>query len=229
MTAPSSLDAASLQAAAITGTASPLSAQSMLEQIFGPIADNPMSMLGGVSATPGTGAGDLLGGIFSYINIGLITLGSLYVAYKSLVAITQTAHDVDFMGKAYHTVWVPIRVTVGVFSLIPVFGGWSALQVLMLWFGVMGAGLGNMAWQSVAGSFEPYNTLVTSVSPKSSFSPSFAPEVFRMYACVYSHNAQMSAATGSSPPSIAMTGTNYGVSATCLNLFPFLHTYPSQI
>ncbi|HEY8905243.1 MAG TPA: DotA/TraY family protein, partial [Rhodoferax sp.] len=41
----------------------------------------------------------------------------------------------------------------GVLSLVPIAGGWNALQVVMLWIGVMGAGLGNMAWQDVVGNW----------------------------------------------------------------------------
>ncbi|MHB0992557.1 MAG: DotA/TraY family protein [Burkholderiales bacterium] len=194
---PTSLDAATLQGAAITGTGSQLSAQALLTQLFGTIASDPMSALSGGAG--GLAGGDVLGMIFMYINVGLLTFGSLYMAYKSLVAVTQTAHDGDFMGRAYHSVWVPIRIVTGVFSLLPVFNGWSALQVIMLWFGVMGAGLGNLAWQTVATNFEPYTSLVSSTSPNSSFDPSFAPEIYKMYACVEAHNVDNQKARWPSP------------------------------
>jgi conjugal transfer/type IV secretion protein DotA/TraY len=231
------LDAGALQSAAITGTSSTLSAQSLLEQIFGPIAVDPLSALSGAGLTgSGGGAaagGDVLGTLFSYINMGLLTLGALYLSYKTLSAITQTAHEGTFMGQAFHSVWVPIRVVTGVFSLVPVFGGWSLMQVLMLWFGVLGAGLGNMAWQSVATTFTPYNSLVTSTSVGSSFDARFVPEVFKMYACVDAHNAQIARITdapfvppqwGVSPPiadpsgaanQIINFGSNGGNNAEC--------------
>lgn len=210
------LDAATLQGAAITGTSSTLSAQSLLQQIFGPIAVDPMSALSGAGLTGsggGTAAGsDVLGTIFSYLNMGLLTLGAIYLSYKTLVAITQTAHDGEVMGRAFHTVWVPIRVVTGVFSLMPVFGGWSLMQVVMLWFGVIGAGLGNMAWQSVATTFQPYNSLVSSTQVGSSFDSRFVPEVFKMYACVDAHNAQIAQITDKQfqPP-------QWGVSAPTLD------------
>jgi conjugal transfer/type IV secretion protein DotA/TraY len=130
------------------GGAAGVSAEMMLKMIFGDIAGDPLSMLTSLDS-----GGTVLSLIFMYINVGLLTLGSVYLTYKTLAAVTQTAHDGDFIGKAFHTVWVPIRVTTGVLSLVPIAGGWNALQVVMLWIGVMGAGLGNMAWQDVVGNW----------------------------------------------------------------------------
>ena len=121
-----------------------ISAHSMLIEMFGPIADNPMSYFSSM-----TNDNSVLSIIFMYINIGLLTLGCVFLTYKSLAAVTQTAHDGDFMGKAFHTVWVPIRITTGVMSLIPIAGGWNAIQIMMLWVAVMGAGLGDMGYNAV--------------------------------------------------------------------------------
>ena len=190
------LTTATLQSAATNGSGSTISASSLLQQIFGAIATDPMSALtGGLGGSSGGAGGDYLSTVFMYINMGLITLGGLYVTFKSFSAVTQTAHDGEFLGKAYHSIWVPIRITTGIFSLLPVFGGYSAMQVVMLWFGVLGAGLGNMAWQDVSGSFVPYNTLSVSMSPASSFNNSFVSQVYLMNACVAAHNAQLQATT----------------------------------
>ena len=190
------LTTSTLQSAATSGTGSTISASSLLQQIFGAIATDPMSALtGGLGGSSGGAGGDYLSTVFMYINMGLITLGGLYVTFKSFTAITQTAHDGEFLGKSYHSIWVPIRITTGIFSLLPVFGGYSAMQVVMLWFGVLGAGLGNMAWQDVSGSFVPYNTLSVSMSPASSFNNSFVSQVYLMNACVAAHNAQLKAST----------------------------------
>ena len=195
------LTTATLQSAATNGSGSTISASSLLQQIFGAIATDPMSALtGGLGGSSGGAGGDYLSTVFMYINMGLITLGGLYVTFKSFSAVTQTAHDGEFLGKAYHSIWVPIRITTGIFSLLPVFGGYSAMQVVMLWFGVLGAGLGNMAWQDVSSSFVPYNTLSVSMSPASSFNNSFVSQVYLMNACVAAHNAQLQATTLSSQP-----------------------------
>ena len=164
-----------------------LSAQSMLVKVFGTIADNPLAALDGSN-----GSGDILGTIFMYINMGLLTLGAIYLSYKALAAVTQTAHDGNFMGKSFHSVWVPIRITTGIFSLIPIAGGWSLLQVAMLWFGIMGAGLGNMAWQGVVGSgWTPFQTAALRPQPGTSTDRQLVPELFRMHVCVQTHNYQV--------------------------------------
>lgn len=185
------LTADSLQQANNQST-SGLSASSMLEQIFGPIAQDPMSFLN----NPG-GGGDVLGTVFMYINMGLLVFAGIYIGYKSLAGITNTAHDGEFMGKSFHNTWVPVRLTVGIFSLLPVAGGWSAFQIIMLWFGVMGAGLGNMAWQAAVGAnFLPFKTVTLSPGTGSgsiagSFDKSFIPQLFLMHTCVYAHNAAL--------------------------------------
>lgn len=164
-----------------------MSAQSMLVKVFGTIADNPLAALDGSN-----GSGDILGTIFMYINMGLLTLGAIYLSYKALAAVTQTAHDGNFMGKSFHSVWVPIRITTGIFSLIPIAGGWSLLQVAMLWFGIMGAGLGNMAWQGVVGvNFLPTPTMTMTPPKFSSNDPNFVSELFKMHVCVKAHNSQI--------------------------------------
>lgn len=175
----------SLQAAE-HATSSSLSASSLLEQIFGTIAVNPMNALDGVM-----GAGDILGTVFMFINMGLLTLGGIYLSYKGIGAITQTAHEGEFMGKSFNSIWVPIRITTGIFSLIPIAGGWSLLQVAMLWFGIMGAGLGNMAWQAAVGKdFLPFKSVTLSPTPNGSFDKQFVPELLRMHVCIKAMNAQ---------------------------------------
>jgi conjugal transfer/type IV secretion protein DotA/TraY len=204
-----SLDAQSLVSAANTGTASTISAQSLLQQIFGPIAADPLSVLtGGVSGGGTTAATtDVLGTVFSYINMGLLVLGSIYISYKLFSGIVQTAHEGVFAGRAFHSSWIPIRSVTGVFSLIPLFGGWSLLQVLMLWFGIMGAGLGNLAWQAVATNFVPISTLTPSTSTNSSFNATFVPQVFEMNACVQAHNAQIKNFTGTGAAGFGQYGS----------------------
>lgn len=198
---------------------SDLSAQSMLVKIFGTIADNPLAAIEGTQ-----GAGDILGTIFMFVNLGLLTLGSIYLSYKALAAITQTAHEGEFMGQAFNSVWVPIRITTGIFSLIPIAGGWSIIQVAMLWFGIMGAGLGNMAWNGVVGAnFLPVQSLTLSPVSGGSTTKGFAPELFRMHACVAAHNAQIAnegwdsrlVDNGSEPTPTLRFGSNNGANAEC--------------
>ncbi len=137
-----------------------------------------------------TGAGDVLGTVFMFINMGLLTLGGIFLSYKGLAAITHTAQDGEFMGKSFNTVWVPIRIGTGVVSLIPIAGGWSALQIVMLWIGIMGAGLGNMAWQGAVENFKPFRSFVLQPQDGSTADKNFIPNLYKMHACVESHNKQ---------------------------------------
>lgn len=177
----------SLMAAEQAAT-SDMSARGLLEQIFGTIAVDPLAALMGGG---GAAAGDIFGTIFMFINMGLLTLGGIYLSYKGLAAVTQTAHDGEFMGKQFNSVWVPIRITTGIFWLLPIAGGWSALQVLMLWFGIMGAGLGNMAWQGVVGQgFKPFQSTMLEPPVSGSSDKEFVVEALKMNVCVAARNTE---------------------------------------
>lgn len=200
--------------AATTGS---ISAHQMLHDIFGPIADNPLNVINGNSGN------NTLGTVFMFLNMGLLTLGGLYLSYKGVSAVSHTAQHGEFMGKEFNSVWVPIRLTTGIFSLIPFAGGWSLLQIAMLWFGIMGAGLGNMTWQAAVGdSFLPFPTVTLSPPTGGSFDKQFIPALFKIHACVAAHNKQLGMLTKYGHQLIATSGASGGVVLTGSNVMGFI-------
>ena len=79
----------------------------------------------------------------------------------------------------------------GIFALAPVAGGWSLLQVAMLWFGIMGAGLANLtAGAVVDAGFLPTPTMTgTGSGAPGTSDTNFVRTVFLMEVCVAAHNA----------------------------------------
>jgi conjugal transfer/type IV secretion protein DotA/TraY len=209
---PSSLTPDSLTSAGISsaGGDAGMSASDMLIMIFGEITKNPLAALNG-----GAMDSTVLSIVFMYINIGLMTLGSLYLTYKTLSAITQTAHDGDFIGKAFHTVWVPIRITTGIMMLIPIAGGWNGLQIIMLWIGVMGAGLGNMAWREVVDGWINHDAKKTNVAMFVQFSNgnALADSAFKALLCDEMNVAARAANTEGGTLASAMAGISTTIGA----------------
>ena len=64
------LTTTTLQSAATSGTGSTISASSLLQQIFGAIATDPMSALtGGLGGSSGGAGGDYLSTVFMYTEL----------------------------------------------------------------------------------------------------------------------------------------------------------------
>ena len=153
------MDATSLIDAA-TRTADQYSGSSILQAIFGPGVADPLGMLSITSAPAATP----LAAMFGIFNLGIMAIASIFVTYTMLSAVVQTAHEGEFIGKRFDTVWVPIRLLIGIGSMVPAFGGWAFCQILMIWFSAMGSGIGNLVW-SGAVDFVARGGQLVSVSP----------------------------------------------------------------
>ena len=93
------LTPATLQSAAVSGTGSTISASSLLQQIFGAIATDPMSALpGGLGGSSGGAGGDYLSTVFMYINMGLIS------SMISCLSIVISSH----IGFVYYEWFSPV-------------------------------------------------------------------------------------------------------------------------
>src|SRR3546814_17945938 len=86
------------------------------------------NLLSDFIANPFTTVGQpntLLGNLFFIFNSGLFVVGTALLTYFLLATVAQTAHEGEVLGKRINGLWVPIRVTFGVFGMLPVFGGFS--------------------------------------------------------------------------------------------------------
>lgn len=113
------------------------------------IADSYRELFGTGSLNPlqlGQGfTGALFNDIFFYLNLGALALGTCWFLYTVTAGTVQTAHEGEWLGRRYNSVWLPIRVGLGISSCAPIFLGWSALQWITLLMSTMGNGLANMA------------------------------------------------------------------------------------
>jgi len=86
--------------------------------------------------------------MFMVFNVAVLTISLTFAMWNFGSGAVQTAHEGEFLGKRFSSIWMPIRNTVGVGGLIPAFGGWSACQIVMLWAVTIGIGLGNLTYQA---------------------------------------------------------------------------------
>jgi len=108
----------------------------MLGKLFGPVP-------GVIPGTPSP-----LSEMFIIFNMAVFSVAVLMVLYGVLSGVMHTAVDGEFLGKRHSSIWYPIRVIYGIFGLVPIFGGWSFPQALMILGMVVGIGVGNLTWEA---------------------------------------------------------------------------------
>ncbi|RIY41078.1 DotA/TraY family protein [Neopusillimonas maritima] len=153
----------------------------ILEDLLTDFAVNPFTAAG----RPDT----LLGNLFFLFNSGIFIVGTALLSYFILASVAQTAHEGEVLGKRINGLWVPIRVTLGVFGMLPVFGGFSLAQAIVMWFVILGIGLANIMTSAAISDTEKFNALIpppgnSTSSSTVSFDANTAKQLFLMNVCV---------------------------------------------
>lgn len=99
------------------------------------------NLFGGMSGIPGGSA--LIGSLMGIFNASVMSLASLLAFYVIVSSVVQTAHDGEVLGQRYSSLWVPIRSASAIAMIVPSSGGFSGVQLLVVWVAVQGAGLAN--------------------------------------------------------------------------------------
>jgi conjugal transfer/type IV secretion protein DotA/TraY len=109
-----------------------------LTQIFGYVG----TVLPANSAT-------IFGTLFKTLNTTALILGSMMVIHTIILGLIKTAHEGEFLGKQWSSLWVPFRTVAGIAALFPTGSGYSCLQVAMMWFIIQGVGAADALWATV--------------------------------------------------------------------------------
>ncbi|CAN5301769.1 type IVB secretion system protein DotA [soil metagenome] len=94
------------------------------------------------------GGSQIMGQMFGVFNAGALVLGGIIIIYFTLVSTLNTAHEGEFLGKRWKSIWIPIRAVTGIALLIPKATGYSALQIFVMWITIQGVGLADSIWNS---------------------------------------------------------------------------------
>ena len=119
---------------------------SFLSVIFGGVSQAYINVLGG-------GRPNFLGDAFRYYNLAIAVVGVVVVTYITVVALMNSAHSGNPMGK-WHSMFLPLRVVVGAGLLIPNSFGYNLAQVTMMWFILTGVQIADNVWDSVTARLE---------------------------------------------------------------------------
>ena len=123
--------------------------------IFGEFSDNPF--------VPGSASVSLLGSLFVLFNTLIFSVGIIWLSYGVGSAIMGTASDGEALGRRVNTSWYPVRVTVGVAGMVPIFSGFTGSQAIIMWLCTLGIGMANMLWSAAIDN--PANPLAAIGTP----------------------------------------------------------------
>lgn len=101
---------------------------------------------------PGTGP-IILSVMFKVFNTAILGIGALVVTYTTVVGILNTAAEGEFLGKHWHSIWVPLRTVIGIAGLFPMKSGYCAMQVLIMWVILQGVGAADSVWNAAINYF----------------------------------------------------------------------------
>jgi conjugal transfer/type IV secretion protein DotA/TraY len=95
---------------------------------------------------------NVFGAVIGVFNGAVLMLAGIYLAYIYITGTAQGAHDGQFLGKRWSSMWVPIRMLLGAVLAFPsLTGGFCIAQWLVVWLALQGVGFANHIWTAYAG------------------------------------------------------------------------------
>lgn len=102
---------------------------------------------------------------FAAFNTTLLVVGALMLGWHTIAGTVASAYEGEVLGQRWHTIWAPLRVTVGIGSLAPVANGFCAAQILVIQLVVWGGGIANEVWSGYVGYFSNADRLQSMMLP----------------------------------------------------------------
>lgn len=106
-------------------------------------------------------ADSIIGAISEVLNTAMLLFTGLIVGYVSLSGLLNSANEGTPLGKLYNTMWIPLRMVIAVALVLPFAGGFSTMQIGVLWIAGHGIGIANsttnaaLDYMQATGSFYP--------------------------------------------------------------------------
>ena len=173
----------------------------LLQRMFGPevttiaqggflTASSSSSSVSASSTNQASGASSVLAAGFGVMNTGILMIVALMTIFGSLTGILHTANRGEWMGRNGSMFWAPVRVIIGAGSLMPVFGGYSLIQALVLWTTMAGMGVADRAADVMIQQFVSRPAVVSPTSPSGT---SMAGALLASQACEAYYNQHVGA------------------------------------
>ena len=93
----------------------------------------------------------IMGVIFGVFNGAVLALGGMIIMYTLIVSTMNTAHEGQFLGQKFSSIWIPVRTTLGLTLMIPKASGYCLMQIFVMWIVVQGVGAADKIWNATLG------------------------------------------------------------------------------
>lgn len=147
---------------------------------------NIFGIVDGVLAGSGS---QIMGQLFGVFNAAVLAIGAIIITYTLFVSTLNTAHEGEFIGRKWSSIWIPVRSAAGIALLLPKASGYSIIQVFVMSVVVYGVGAADAVWDSALNYLERGGVLVEqAVDPTD---PEFgkltdeARDIFKIQTCMY--------------------------------------------
>lgn len=140
----------------------------------------------------GTGS-QILGTMLGSFNAAILVMASVLLTYALFISILNTAHQGEFLGQKWSSIWVPLRMVTGVGLLLPKATGYSFIQILVMWVVVQGVGAADQVWKVALDYMNRNGTVVEPIQGLASgkgtadntFLVAKAGDIFKSEVCMY--------------------------------------------
>ncbi len=105
-------------------------------------------MFGGVDGVLHGYGTQVLGAMFGIYNAAVIGVGGIIILYTIVVSTMNTAHEGEYLGRKWSTMWIPLRSALGTALLIPKASGYSIIQIFIMWVIIQGVGAADTLWKT---------------------------------------------------------------------------------
>lgn len=111
--------------------------------------------------------GTLLTDLIALFNTACLLAALVVGSYTTYTLIFDTAADGRTFGNQSDTKYTIIRVMIGAICFVPIQGGLTIAQLVLVWLTVQGSALGDVAWRAVADGALRDEPVLTSSEPLS--------------------------------------------------------------
>jgi defect-in-organelle-trafficking protein DotA len=122
-------------------------------QLFNLKLDDPslnflQQLFGSVGPVLHGQSGQLLGTLFEYFNLGILVVAGVFLIWTTVKVVISSSHEGSFMGRESKGAFNVVRTVVGIGLLTPSAGGYSVIQMFVMWTVLQGCGFANTVWNA---------------------------------------------------------------------------------
>ena len=107
------------------------------------------------------GTNQLIGQIFAVFNTGVLVMTMTIIGYTVFTTVVGVSQEGSGAFQTKISPWVTMRIVTGSSLLIPSFGGYSGIQVLVMTVVVKGIGFANVIWNQVISYCESGGSVIS--------------------------------------------------------------------